>query len=208
MNNSSARGYSDEDDESGLSKKDVGVLTCFSSICKALINLTCCSANSYWISPRLLTEKPQAQEQEEEEQKEEAAGGAAAGGGEKERGEPCQGARGGDWVRDGGACDLRPKLRHLQEDLWGIQGQKRLHFLMFWYEYCNFQSAKFPKLQKEYFFKLSCKNLCLIWERIKNEACLGFHLELYDLLHNSYSSITVWHPSCFIHLDWYYKDWK
>lgn len=47
MNNSSARGYSDEDDESGLSKKDVGVLTFFSGICKAFINLTCCSANSY-----------------------------------------------------------------------------------------------------------------------------------------------------------------
>ncbi len=29
MNNSSARGNSDEDDESGLSKKDVGVLTFF-----------------------------------------------------------------------------------------------------------------------------------------------------------------------------------
>lgn len=39
MNNSSARGYSDEDDESGLSKKEVGLLTCFISICKALIDL-------------------------------------------------------------------------------------------------------------------------------------------------------------------------
>lgn len=39
MNNSSARGYSDEDDESGLSKKEVGLLTRFISISKALVDL-------------------------------------------------------------------------------------------------------------------------------------------------------------------------
>lgn len=67
MNNSSARGYSDEDDESGLSKKEVGLLIRVISICKAVIDLGITSELFYLIPSRLLAEEPQAQEQKEEE---------------------------------------------------------------------------------------------------------------------------------------------
>ncbi len=153
-------------------------------MCKALVDLTCCSANS----SRIFTYRKTASAGTGRRRtKEEAAGEGAAGGGEKERGEPWHGARGGDRVRDGGACDLRPKLHHLQEDLWDVQGQK-----------CFQRSTVTFQNYKNNVFGNSSAKLCLIWDLIKwgcakwryiyrmdEIKSLSFHIMFYRLYHGA-----------------------
>lgn len=74
----------------------------------------------------LSSEEPASAEQEEEEEEAAAWPGAAEGvrGGRSRKRRQGEGARGGDWVHHRGAGDLRPQLHLLQENLWGLQGQR------------------------------------------------------------------------------------